>query len=266
MSFHSYLKIEKGAGTIDFHPEVYYTDKPEKVLHDIRVMITEARSLRLNRCKLIIGKGNSWRPGGTGTLMGYVKKMIEAPRIKPHIHRAELVDEGACLLLEFSWHRQSNTHRYQENMARQKQIKQQKLDKARERANRVRLSDGLNSYRKEDFKKSTQKIKAVISDYFPDTPKSNDPADHLITFLAEPDAIPDKLRSDLERLIWQLWFQMLFDAPDLFEQKQQLGRLVQSQERFSELEPLLDDIENETDLKALLRLMLPHLPANVVRL
>ncbi len=262
--FEVFLKIDKGVGVIDFHPGVYYTDRPEKVLQDVRNLIIQARQLRISKCKLIVGKGNAWRPGGTGTLMSYIRRMITSARLASAIRRTELQDDGGSLFLELTWPYQADTAKHQEDLRRQATQRQLKLDKAREQTNRLRVTDARNAHTTGDLRKSIQKISAVVADYMPGI-KTHEPLPLLLAFLSNPESWPALFYKDLERILWELWFRHLLAKSSLADQKQQLAELTTAHDPLLSLSVLVDEIAAETDLRELIRLMLPHLPPNVVR-
>ncbi|OQY30180.1 MAG: hypothetical protein B6244_01035 [Candidatus Cloacimonetes bacterium 4572_55] len=262
----NYLAIEKGSGVIDFHPSTYYTDKVEKVLKDIRYLIMKAKELRLNRCKLIIGKGNAWRSDNPGSLMGYVLKMTEGKKIRTFIRNKKLSDDLASLFLEFNWPYECNTAQYEQNLRQEADMRRQKLDRAKEKSNRLRLNDAENGFFHKNSKKYHRKIRSIMADYYSHIKITADPATYLIFYLDFPEAIPDSLRKKFERLLWQIWFSIFFDKSSLIEQKEMLKELTGSILQFAEFFPLIDDITEKEELNTLLRMFLPKLPPNVLRL
>ncbi len=96
--------------------------------------------------------------------------------------------------------------------------------------------------------------------------KSIDPTDNICTFATDPEAIPDRFQADLERVLWELWFSNLKSDSCLDTKKEAVRIVSTSLDEFVALSPLVEEILTDDDLTTILKLMLPHLPANVVRL
>ncbi len=261
----SYLTIQKGCGSVDLHPDKYYTSKPEEILRDVRDLIVNAKALRLGSCRLIVGKGNAWQPGVPGTLMGYILSLIKNGQLRNRIKSHQLEQENAVLFLEFTWPFGSDSKKQQRNLQKEADIQQRKRDSQIEKTNRVRLLDAKNNLTTNKLKKYYQKTKSILGDYYPECPKSNDPTDHLICFLNDPERLPASILPDFERLLWQAWYQDTMSQPDLDSKCQQMDSVFSIHPKFQDFTPQLVLVSTEDDLKDIFRQMLPYLPANVWR-
>jgi len=100
----SYLKNNEGNGTIDFHPDAYYSSNPEDIARDVKEIVRRAQQLRLKQCRFICGKGIHNPRGELGVLRRRILAVLDEEDVFPYLDSNPRVDdEGGVIEVKFAW-------------------------------------------------------------------------------------------------------------------------------------------------------------------